>query len=1107
MRIVVGIVLLAAAAVAADPPAAKSLTPDQREKLKERDRLGGEVAAFQKAGKLTEAAAAVEKALAIERAVYGDAYPDVVDSCEYLTKLYRKLEDWPAATKAGMAWQVAAQVTFGSDNWRATNARLAVADISRLKELTSSDRGRLGNTEIAIGTVASLRQQGKHAEAVKLAELVLTVRRELLGDAHPDTAAAQNSLANVYQAQGRLTDAEPLFRDALGAWKKAFGDAHPITAMGQANLAGLCKAQGRLSDAEPLYKSALAVFRKAHGDAHPATATVMNNLALLYTTQGRYADAEPLLRDALAVKRKTLGDAHPDTASGINSLAQLYSDQGRYADAEPLYRAALTARRKSLGDAHPATANSLNNLAAMYYQQGRLADAEPLFEEALAVYRKVLGDAHPTTANTLNNLASVYSEQGRYADAEPLFKVALATNRKTFGDAHPAAAACMVNLGWLYSDQGRYADAEPLFKDALAIRRKAFGDAHPDTATSLNGLAGLYKAQGRYADAEPLVRAALDATRKTFGDAHPTTARSRTNLAVLYRDQGRLADAEPYARSAVRAAADHLDATAAVQSEAAQLANLAVSRPHINTFLACTATADPASAYDLILRWQGAVTARQTFARAGRSVDLAAAVLLAALTDVSRRYATLVNNPPPPEQKVDVPARLKELSAARDDLETKLAATSAGFDKYVKNRGLTTADLRTALPPDAVLVNYIEYGKKLAAFVVRKDGITRVELGDAAPVAAAADALRATLTRRPIADGPAATLRKLVWEPLAKSIGGASTVLVCPDGPLCRVPFAALPGTDPAKYLIEELAVAVVPVPRLLPDLLVFRPADGQPALLVVGDVAFDAAPTLVASNTTGDSWKRVRAGGPRAWDRLPGTAAELDALATAFRAAAPAGRVTALRADAATEAAVRDQLAGSRFVHLATHGYFAPPAPAAPRKDGPLALDGPPRPAGPNPGLLCGVVLAGANKPKGEDDGVLTALEVGDLDLSGVELAVLSACETGLGETAGGEGVLGLQRAFQVAGARTTVTTLWQIPDAATQKLMARFYDNLWGKKLGKLAALREAQVWMLRDGAADPGVKRGLVRADDEPSPAAGDGRLPPFYWAAFTLAGDWR
>ena len=117
------------------------------------------------------------------------------------------------------------------------------------------------------------------------------------------------------------------------------------------------------------------------------------------------------------------------------------------------------------------------------------------------------------------------------------------------------------------------------------------------------------------------------------------------------------------------------------------------------------------------------------------------------------------------------------------------------------------------------------------------------------------------------------------------------------------------------------------------------------------------------------------------------------------------------------------------------------------------------------------------------------------ELDLRGVELVVLSACDTGRGWVAGGEGVFGLQRAFQVAGARSVVATLWSVNDASSQALMSQFYRNLWEKKLPKAEALRQAQLWMLKEGGS-----RGVVRAES-------DGPAPPYYWAGFVLSGEWR
>jgi CHAT domain-containing protein len=162
------------------------------------------------------------------------------------------------------------------------------------------------------------------------------------------------------------------------------------------------------------------------------------------------------------------------------------------------------------------------------------------------------------------------------------------------------------------------------------------------------------------------------------------------------------------------------------------------------------------------------------------------------------------------------------------------------------------------------------------------------------------------------------------------------------------------------------------------------------------------------------------------------------------------------------------------------------------------------------NPALRSGLVFAGANQTAvGHGSAFLTAFDASELDLHRVDLVVLSACETGLGQVERGEGVRGLQRAFQLAGARTAVTSLWKVSDNATQALMTRFHRNLWASKsdapLGKLAALREAQLWLIQEGPKRPELLRGGLH---RPDLAPREGRpVSPFYWAAFVLSGDWR
>jgi CHAT domain-containing protein len=142
--------------------------------------------------------------------------------------------------------------------------------------------------------------------------------------------------------------------------------------------------------------------------------------------------------------------------------------------------------------------------------------------------------------------------------------------------------------------------------------------------------------------------------------------------------------------------------------------------------------------------------------------------------------------------------------------------------------------------------------------------------------------------------------------------------------------------------------------------------------------------------------------------------------------------------------------------------------------------------------------------------------LEVEEMDLSRVQLATLSACETGLGQSAGGEGLLGLQRAFQTAGAKAVVVSLWKVPDEETKALMGAFYANLWQRKLSPLESLRQAQLAMLQSYDSQAGRLRApdfsqtaaLPTGGAAEKPAAVRGtRLSPAYWAAFVLSGDWR
>jgi CHAT domain-containing protein len=230
------------------------------------------------------------------------------------------------------------------------------------------------------------------------------------------------------------------------------------------------------------------------------------------------------------------------------------------------------------------------------------------------------------------------------------------------------------------------------------------------------------------------------------------------------------------------------------------------------------------------------------------------------------------------------------------------------------------------------------------------------------------------------------------------------------------------------------------------------------------------------------------------------------------------------LSRQAATEEAFLEEASQHGTLHVISHGFFEAPNV---RSITQVQLESVPAVAERRvrdpfsdaylPGLLSGIVLAGANEPPDDfespSDGILRATEIEATSLQGVDLVVLSACETGLGAVAGGEGLTGLQRAFQVAGARAVIASLWKVPDRATQELMTQFYTNLWIRKQSKLDALRNAQLYILRNPVLPDGtqltrsVRPVPITVPREPRQEQDPPTADPWFWAAWTLSGDWR
>ncbi|AWM40145.1 photosystem I assembly protein Ycf3 [Gemmata obscuriglobus] len=1020
----------------------------------------------------------------------------------------------------------------------------------------------LGNAQYDLRDLEGARKS--HEEA-------LAIRRKALPKDHPDIASTLNNLGVAQHDLRDLEGARKSHQEALDICRKALPAGHPGVAMSLNNLGNAQHDLRDLEGARKSHQEALAIRRKALPKDHPDIASTLNNLGLVQRDLRDLEGARKSHQEALDIRRKMRPAVLPDIASTLNNLGVAHRDLRDLEGARRSHEEALAIRRKALPAGHPDIAMSLNNLGNAQHDLRDLEGARKSHQEALDIRRKMRPAVLPDIAMSLNNLGNAQHDLRDLEGARKSHQEALDIHRKMRPAVLPDIASTLNNLGAAQGMLGELKAARESHEEALAIRRKALPKDHPDIALSLTNLGVVQHELRELEECKRSYREALDIYRKALPAGHPDIARSLNNLGVLQCDLRDLEGARKSHEEAldicrkalpkdhpdislylyniclvdivshslshdtIRLAGEslainqvNLSRLANSQAEAEQLSMAAEAQRAISLYLSVVLDPgrDASTTYHRIGAFKGAVAARQRWARALRDPkDPTTADLLRQLTVVDRQLlaAALPSaSGEIPCESVDLKTYLQGRRERRAELERLLSERSAAYQVFRTKGELGGDDIRAAVPECTTLLDFREYWhicpptkgrqepvteQRLLAFVVRpgKGGVTLVPLGRSEPIAQLVDRWRSTQGsgRLPTAGNPdpAVELRKAVWEPLAKHLGdGVKTVLISPDGPLHGLPFAALPGDEENKFLLHKYAFAVVPVPILLPEVLAKKTVGpSAPRLLLAGGIDFGQPADKPALAPTDTRLPRVPT-----YDRLPGSKSEVNDLRAQFEETfpdAPAPKV--LRGELATKTAFVDAVPKKTFLHLATHGFFA----AETEKS---ALDTDQRPVrgfqmdrflvGRHPGLLSGVVFAGVNAPgTPKEQAILTALEAGELDLSNAELVVLSACDTGRGKVAGGEGVLGLQRGLQTAGAQTVVASLWAVKDEHTHQLMREFYSRLWDtkKNVSKAEALRQAQLWMLTNS------QRGGLRPEGQ------DGKevLPPHFWAAFVLSGDWR
>lgn len=968
-----------------------------------------------------------------------------------------------------------------------------------------------------------LYQCGRLDEARQVFERSAAIREKVLGPNASELAVSLNNLGSVLQSLGRLSEAQATLVRALEIRRKTLGSDHPYIATTLGNLANLCVLRGQYAEARRLQLEALAIREKAGGPRGAEAALSYFNLGVLGLITGNYDESIAWNEKALDAREFALGPEHPDVALELANYGGILVRIGDYAGAIRLLERAIAIHRRNSGADPTKLAWALTNMALARSGAGQHAEAIRLAAEGRTLVARNPAFAPLDRAQFEEALAYVLMQKGDLVSARNYWRRALTLREGALAADHPEIARVCAELADVERRLGHMTSADRLLRRAMLIYAKTSRDL-PGWSDAEQKRSMLLYQRG---DAPGALAALLTAQRadreKVRAIARTLPERQALRFAATHAS-GRdllltLAGADTSARTAADIWDDVMSGRSLVLDEMA-------GRLRLSQLMGGTVVDSLRGELIDAGAWLAhLMTTDEPPARPERaSAELEAA---RARYDAAERSLALASLEFRRQAERPAPT-LEALRAARPPNGAVVA-----FARYAEAP-------RRAGAPEPGPARYL-------AFVLPADQATPrvVPLGPAAPIDSLVATWRSELTtgalrhnRTPEAAAQACqaagrAVRRVLWDPLRVVLGPAERVFLVPEGPLHLVNFAALPGDD-GRYLVEGAAVLhVVTTER---DLLAPAAKASGRGLLAVGGAAFDslgvagsaelARSSAEGAETAGDggeaapataTFRGARNGCPRFQDLrfapLAGSLNEITALAQGWNTATP-GRAgepaTAVSGRRASEEMVKRAAPGHRVLHLATHGFYLDAecrdggaAASGGRGIGGLVSSRPPRqdkhaappaatPLDLNPFHLSGVALAGANlraeAGAERDDGILTAEELAVMNLDGVEWAVLSACDSGVGAVGEGEGVFGLRRALQIAGARTVILALWSVRDDLTASWMEALYAAHFARGLDTATACRDAS--------------RTILAARR----AAGQS-THPFYWAGFLAAGDWR
>ncbi len=927
---------------------------------------------------------------------------------------------------------------------------------------------------------------GKWQDAEKLFQNALAIYKEQ--NHQQDYLLVLNNLASLKEAQALFGEAEKLYGEALQICEKNLGKENSTYAMLQNNLGGLYTKLGYYGKAEIFYKNALAIDEKIYGNnSLPYQQTAMN-YAIFKKQKGEIGFAQKALEKSLQFFEKTLGKTSLPYITALQALASIDLQKENFLQAEEKYFEVQRLCEQATGKYSETYITILNNIAQFYTALGNTDRALQLYREIWNLAGNIWNENHINYAIALRNIAYAISLQGDFSEAEKICKQSLEIIQKNYGESHPEYLISLNNLAAINYYQKNYKNLIENLQKAYTLAEKIYGNEHELTSSILNNLAVAYIENGEFSKAEPLLTQVLKIKRTIFGKEHQEYLVSEQNLAWLYSLQNKPTEAEKIYKAVISKQTDRIFEVFPMLSESEKIAFLKNQQAFfINYVNFCFnyAPQNPSILNDLLdfrLLTKGMI--------AEASQNLQKKVLALKNPQVTQLYNDWLNkkneylnfiNASNQQKAGDKMPSIEQLTNELNTLEKEL---SKKVNMAKKPQKYSWKEIQKKLQADEIAIEVIRSLQSNLANPKKIDTlyaflILTAQTTNAPELVFVPNSNLLETEQLALYSNTIETRRENFYKDLYNSFWGNilkqskslqnlsfKKVYFSPDGVYHKINLATLYDESKKQFLGEFLQIYQL---TNLKKLAQNKPTPiGSKTAVLIGYPDYQGLEQKTESPNRRGFTQKIEPKEKQRISRflnfdnvsyLPGTKKETDQIAQILTK--NAFNTTLLQDKNATEDALK-KIENPTILHIATHGFFLEDLP----ETNAMQIDNKRMEIAKNPLLRAGLLLANcsgslknAQISSNQEDGILTAYEAAQLNLQNTDLVVLSACETGLGEIANGEGVFGLQRAFLQAGAQNLIISLWKVDDAATQEFMELLYANWQNKKLSLQESFFEAQ------------------------------------------------